>query len=101
MVFKVVGGVAPEDVDNLWASTDTVSENMNAALDVTTAHQEHYKNRIIQNWEAFNPREVCLYSYKMLKWKLKATIRTKQIRDPSCIFLSMSKEVKSNYYFLF
>ena len=76
MVFKIVGGVAPENVDDVWTSSDTVSENVNAALDVTTAHQGHYKNRIIQNWEAFNPREVCLHSLKMSKWKLKATIRT-------------------------
>ena len=76
MVFKIVGGVAPENVDDVWTSSDTVSENVNAALDVTTAHQGHYKNRIIQNWEAFNPREVCLHSHKMSKWKLKATMRT-------------------------
>ena len=76
MVFKIVGGVAPENVDYVWTSSYTVSENVNAALDVTTAHQGHYKNRIIQNWEAFNPREVCLYSHKMSKWKLNATIRT-------------------------
>ena len=58
MIFKVVGGFAPIKIDQLWASADTLAENVNAALDTTSKYQGHYKNRIVQNWETFNPREV-------------------------------------------
>ena len=58
MIFKVVGGFAPTTIDQLWASADTLAENVNAALDTTSKYHGHYKNRIVQNWETFNPREV-------------------------------------------
>lgn len=58
MIFKVVGGVALPSIDQLWCSSDTLAEDMDAALDTTSTHQGHYKNRIVQNWETFNPQEV-------------------------------------------
>lgn len=58
MIFKVVGGVALPSIDQLWSSSDTLAEDMDAALDTTSTYQGHYKNRIVQNWEAFNPQEV-------------------------------------------
>ena len=58
MVFKFVGGNIPSPTSyQLWTSSKTVSENVIAALD-TTSTQLHYKNRIVQNWQSFNPREV-------------------------------------------
>lgn len=59
MVFKFVGGNIPSSTSyQLWTSSKTVSENVIAALDTTSTHRGHYKNRIVQNWQAFNPREV-------------------------------------------
>ena len=58
MIFKVVGGVSSHVIDELWSSSDTLAEDIDAALDTTSTHQGHYKNRIVQNWQTFNPREV-------------------------------------------
>ena len=59
MIFKVVGGFVPTTlIDELWSSPDTLAENVNAALDTTSKYQGHYKNRIVQNWQTFNPKEV-------------------------------------------
>ena len=59
MVFKFVGGNIPSPSSyQLWTSSKTVSENVIAALDTTSTHRGHYKNRIVQNWQSFNPREV-------------------------------------------
>lgn len=58
MVFKVVGGINSPAVDQLWSSSDTLAEDINAALDTTTAYQGLYKNRFVQNWQTFDPREV-------------------------------------------
>ena len=58
MVFKVVGGVTSHAIDQLWSSSDTLAEDIDAALDTTSAHQGLYKNRFVQNWQTFNPREV-------------------------------------------
>ena len=58
MVFKVVGGITSPAVDQLWSSSDTLAEDINAALDTTTAYQGLYKNRFVQNWQTFDPREV-------------------------------------------
>lgn len=58
MVFKVVGGFAPTTIAQLWTSPDTLAENVNLALDTTSKYKGHYKNRIVQNWHTFNPREV-------------------------------------------
>lgn len=58
MIFKVVGGAAPPSIDQLWYSSDALAEDIDAALDTSSAYQGHYKNRIVQDWQIFNPREV-------------------------------------------
>ena len=58
MVFKVVGGVTSPAADKLWSSSDTLAEDIGAALDTTSAYQGLYKNRFVQSWQTFNPREV-------------------------------------------
>ena len=61
MVFKVVGGVTSHAIDQLWSSSDTLAEGIDAALNTTSAHQGLYKNRFVQNWQTFNPQEVSTY----------------------------------------
>ena len=60
MIFKVVGNATPAYVGELWASPDTHSENVIAALDTTASHHGHYKNRIVlrTHWENFDHEEV-------------------------------------------
>ena len=60
MVFKVVGNVTPGYVKELWNSSSTHSENVAAALDTSTSHLGHYKNRIVldNHWQTFHPKEV-------------------------------------------
>lgn len=58
MIFKVVGGAAPPSIDQLWYSSDALAEDIDAALDTSSTYQGHYKNRIVQDWQIFNPREV-------------------------------------------
>ena len=58
MVFKAVEGVTVPKVGELWNSNSSQSENVTAALDITTTFQGHYKNRIVQDWQTFNPKEV-------------------------------------------
>ena len=60
MIFKAVGGVSSPKAGHLWNSPLTLSENVNAALDITATHPGHYKNRIVLNWTTFNPQEVNL-----------------------------------------
>ncbi|XP_078374803.1 uncharacterized protein LOC144658271 [Oculina patagonica] len=63
MIFKVVGGVVPDTINQLWSSSNTLAENVDAALDPTSIHKAHYKNRIVQNWQEFNPREARVVVY--------------------------------------
>ena len=65
MIFKVVGGILPYTIDELWSSSETLTENVDTALDTTSTYQGHYKNRIVQNWQTFNPQEVS--SFKCTK----------------------------------
>ena len=60
MIFKVVGGAAPDTLDQIWSSPDTHAENVDLALDTLRhyTHGAHYKNRLVQNWQTFNPQEV-------------------------------------------
>ena len=57
MVFKVVSGV-DKRIWQTYNSGDTSAELVTAALDVTNQHQDHYKNRVVLNWENFNPSQV-------------------------------------------
>ena len=58
MVFKVVKGVTQPHVGPLWDSSETLAENITTALDTTGNYQGHYKNRIVNNWQEFNPQKV-------------------------------------------
>ena len=64
MIFKVVGGASPPDVGQLWASSNTHSENIIDALDTTTTYNGHYKNRVVMNWQTFQPQQVRNYGKK-------------------------------------
>ena len=56
MVFKAV--TRKENGYKLYTSAETSPEDVKDALDVTKKHPEHYKNRIVLNWEDFKPSEV-------------------------------------------
>ena len=60
MVFKVVANATPANVGELWLSSATHAEDVTSALDTSTSHLGHYKNRIVlkENWEAFSCKEV-------------------------------------------
>ena len=58
MIFKEVGGVSPPEVGQLWQSSSAHSENVTDTLDTTKNYPSHYKNRIVMNWQVFNPQEV-------------------------------------------
>lgn len=49
MISKAVSGVSSPKVAHLWDSPLTLSENVNAALDITATHLGHYKNGIAVN----------------------------------------------------
>ena len=57
MVFKVVGGV-DRRVWDLYNSAQTSGEFQTAALDITNQHRDHYKNRVVLNWQSFSPSQV-------------------------------------------
>ncbi|CAH3035579.1 unnamed protein product, partial [Pocillopora meandrina] len=64
MLFKYIGGNSSSPTaDALWSSSDTLSENVIAALDTTSTYQGNYKNRIVQSWQTFNPQEVRVVLY--------------------------------------
>lgn len=57
MVYKAVAGL-DENAYDAYKSDKTLSEKEENVLNVTNKHQNHYKNRIILNWEIFDPSEV-------------------------------------------
>ena len=57
MVFKIASGVN-KMVWDVYRSTTTSAEFVTAALDVTNQHQDHYKNRVVLNWDNFNATQV-------------------------------------------
>ena len=58
MVFKIASGVSNKLVWDVYSSSGTANEDVAAALDVTNQYQDHYKNRVILNWETFNATQV-------------------------------------------
>ena len=58
MVFKVVSGVSA-DIYQLWSSADSLNENKTEALNTNSLLKEHYKNRLVQNWQTASPKKVC------------------------------------------
>ena len=77
MIFKAVKGVTVPLVGDLWNSSSSQSENTMAALDTTTTHHAHYKNRIVQEWETFNPAQVINWKETDNSNNNKNTINTK------------------------
>lgn len=75
MVFKVVSG-APTNVYiyQLWSSADTLNENKTEALNANSSFKAHYKNRLVQNWQTANPKEVGLTPWHFL-WSHHFAIR--------------------------
>ena len=57
MVFKAVGGVE-KNVYEVYKSDQTSSEDMVEALNVSNKYRDHYKNRIVLAWQAFDASEV-------------------------------------------
>ena len=60
MVFKFIKNVSFPLVGELWNSNSTTNnmENVTSALDTTATHNGLYKNRIVNNWQKFSPKEV-------------------------------------------
>ncbi|KAJ7321470.1 Saccharopine dehydrogenase [Desmophyllum pertusum] len=63
MVFKAVSGVDKRVFDT-YNSAHTSSEKVIAALDITNKHRDHYKNRIVLNWEDFGASEARVIVFK-------------------------------------
>lgn len=57
MIFKVIDHV-PGTFLNLWQDQPTLEENSLEALNADNTFKNHYKNRIVQEWDTFNPRQV-------------------------------------------
>ena len=57
MAFKAVGGVE-KNVYEVYKSDQTSSEDEVEALNVTNKYRDHYKNRIVLAWHAFDVSEV-------------------------------------------
>ena len=57
MVFKVVSGVSA-DIYQLWLAAHSLNENKTEALNTNSSLKQHYKNRLVQNWQNANPKEV-------------------------------------------
>lgn len=57
MVFKLVSGVSA-GIYKLWSSANSLNENKTEALNINSSLKEHYKNRLVQNWQTAHPKEV-------------------------------------------
>jgi len=66
MVFKFVKNVSFPLVGELWNSNSTTNnmENVTSALDTTATHNGLYKNRIVNNWQKFSPKETRVVLYE-------------------------------------
>ena len=89
MIFKAVSGVSSPEAGHLWNSSLTLSENVDAALDITATHPGHYKNRIVLNWTTFNPQEVNLrLAYQtQLRWLAQHLPLTYSFLQRKCLGL--------------
>ena len=57
MIFKVVSGV-DRIVWDLYNSAQASNEFVTAALDITNQYHNHYKSRVVMNWQTFSPSQV-------------------------------------------
>ena len=78
MVFKAVGGVE-KDVYEVYKSDQTLSEDEVEALNVTNKYRDHYKNRIVLNWELFDASEVLKTVTMLSSFSNRDHLKTKAI----------------------
>ncbi|EDO46367.1 predicted protein [Nematostella vectensis] len=65
MIFKTVSGVLKQGAVNLWINDNLTSdEDSTESLSNFTNSTQMYKNRLVQNWQKFNPKEVLILVYK-------------------------------------
>ncbi|XP_068676289.1 uncharacterized protein [Montipora foliosa] len=76
MVFKAVGGVE-KNVYEVYKSDQTSSEDKVEALNVTNKYRDHYKNRIVLAWQAFDASEARVNLYEGGESKVELTFNAK------------------------
>ncbi|XP_015771066.1 PREDICTED: uncharacterized protein LOC107349434 [Acropora digitifera] len=76
MAFKAVGGVE-KNVYEVYKSDQTSSEDKVEALNVTNKYRDHYKNRIVLAWQAFDASEARVNLYEGGKSKVELTFNAK------------------------
>ena len=74
MIFKAVSGV-DKRVWDLYNSAQTSAEFVTAALDITNQHRDHYKNRVVMNWQSFSPSKVNNFYFSTLTLALRMNVR--------------------------
>ena len=57
MVFKTIAGEL-EVISSIWNDDQPYNENLLETLNKDNEFRGHYKNKIVQNWEVFNPLQV-------------------------------------------
>ena len=57
MVYKAVSGV-PGNVAKVWTNKGAVNEERDDALNTNNFFKGHYKNRIVDEWRLYRPKEV-------------------------------------------
>ena len=57
MVFKTIAGESGV-ISNIWNDNLPYNEKSLEALNKDNKFIGHYKNKIVQNWEVFNPLQV-------------------------------------------
>ncbi|XP_073246805.1 uncharacterized protein [Porites lutea] len=106
MVFKAVGGVE-KNVYEVYKSDQTSSQDKVEALDVTNKYRDHYKNRIVLTWEAFDATEARVNLYKggtskvELKFNAKGTDNQNWFNDSKLSHSSQWYDIKKeskNYF---
>lgn len=56
-MFKTIAGESGV-ISNIWNDDHPYNENSLEALNKDNEFRDHYKNKIVQNWEVFNPLQV-------------------------------------------
>ncbi|XP_062517770.1 uncharacterized protein LOC134193008 [Corticium candelabrum] len=63
MVYKAVSGVSG-NVADVWTKTGVSNEEQVNALNTNNFFKGHYKNRIVDEWRSYRPKEVVVVLYK-------------------------------------
>ena len=75
LVFKLVAGV-PGRPATTWNMPFSTYEYSLPAVNTGSTFRRHYKNRIVQNWNVFNPSEARVVLYKLNKEELSLRFKT-------------------------